>query len=203
MGWDSFADLAVDQDDEEVLRRYGMAGRPYILFVGTVEPRKNLSTLLDALVLLRTELGAIVPDLVVVGGWGWRSGTVRSRLRKDAAAHWFRAVPDAHLAAFYRGARFTVAPSFSEGWGLPVQESIAYGVPCIASSGGALPEAGAGLATLFDPTDTESLKKKMRHWIISDGTLAEERARIAKALSMIGRATWNDAAIALLRHALG
>jgi glycosyltransferase involved in cell wall biosynthesis len=205
MGWDSFGQVVAEGAccDEGGLGRYGLAGGRFILFVGTVEPRKNLPTLLDALDHLRADLGSAVPDLVVVGGWGWRSGSVRARLRKDRHVHWIRAVPDADLAAFYRAARFTVAPSYTEGWGLPVQESIAHGVPCIASSGGALPEAGAGLAVSFDPGDIEGLKKAMARWIVDDGALAEERERIAQELPAVRRATWNDAAEVLLKHALG
>jgi glycosyltransferase involved in cell wall biosynthesis len=205
MGWDSFGHVAADAGrcDEEVLGRYGLAGRPFILFVGTVEPRKNLPTLLDALDHLRGDLGSAVPELVVVGGWGWRSGAVRARLRRDRHVHWLRAIPDADLAAFYRAARFTVAPSYTEGWGLPVQESIAHGVPCIASSGGALPEAGAGLAVSFDPGDTEGLKKAMARWIVNDEALAKARERIAQELPAVRRTTWNDAAEVLLKHALG
>ena len=204
MGWDSFGHLVdAERRDDDVLRLHGLTGRRFILFVGTVEPRKNLPALLDALDRLRAELGAVVPDLVVVGGWGWRSGVVRARLRKDRHVHWFRAVPDADLAAFYRAACFTVAPSHTEGWGLPVQESIAYGIPCIASSGGALPEAGAGLAVSFDPADTEGLKKAMARWITDEGALAEARAKLARELPAVRRPTWNDAAEALLKHALG
>ncbi len=208
MGWDSFAHLA-DTDsvgarraDEDALRRYGLASKPFILFVGTVEPRKNLSVLLDALQDLRAELGSIVPDLVIAGGWGWKSGRVRARLRSDPRVHWFRGVVDADLAAFYRAARFTVAPSHTEGWGLPVQESIAHGVPCIASSGGALPEAGGGLATLFEPSDTKGLKEAMARWIVDEAALAEARARMAAAQTAL-RPTWSDACKVLLKHALG
>lgn len=204
MGWDSF-DHIVDAADheEDVLRRHGLNARRFILFVGTVEPRKNLPTLLDALDRLRAKLGAVVPDLVVVGGWGWRSGAVRARLRKDRHVHWFRAVPDSDLAAFYRAARFTVAPSYVEGWGLPVQESIAHGVPCIASSGGALSEAGAGLTVSFDPANTAALENAMARWITDEAALAEERARIVHEVAAVRRATWNDAAEVLLKHALG
>lgn len=206
MGWDSFAHLAAGDPasrrrDDEALRRRGLAGRRFILFVGTVEPRKNLAMLLDALESLRAELGSVVPDLVVVGGWGWRSGAVRTRLRRDRSVHWFRAVVDSDLAAFYRHALFTVAPSHTEGWGLPVQESIAHGVPCIASSGGALPEAGAGLAVSFEPSDMKGLKEAMTRWIVDDVALAEARARIA-AEQTAPRPTWNDAGRVLLEHAL-
>lgn len=206
MGWDSFAHLAAGDEvsrrrDQEALQRHGLAGRRFILFVGTVEPRKNLAMLLDALEGLRAELGPVVPDLVVVGGWGWRSGAVRARLRRDRSVHWFRAVLDSDLAAFYRHALFTVAPSHTEGWGLPVQESIAHGVPCIASSGGALPEAGAGLAVSFDPSDSRGLQQAMARWIVDDAALAEARARIAAA-DPGGRPTWRDAGKVLLQHAL-
>lgn len=207
MGWDSFAHLGAGdaearRRDQETLQRRGLAGRRFILFVGTVEPRKNLPTLLDALESLRAELGAVVPDLVVVGGWGWRSGTVRARLRRDRSVHWFRAVVDSDLAAFYRHALFTVAPSHTEGWGLPVQESIAHGVPCIASSGGALPEAGGGLAVPFEPSDVKGLKEAMARWIVDPAALAEARAALAAAQGA-PRPTWSDAGAALLNHALG
>ena len=66
-----------------------------------------------------------------------------------------------------------------------MQESIAHGIPCIASSGGALPEAGAGLAVSFNPADTEGLKKAMARWITDDGALAEARVRIAQGF--VGR----------------
>lgn len=207
MGWDSFSHLAKPSaaaQADHVLQHYGLAPtRPFILFVGTVEPRKNLASLLDALDELRRELGSRVPDLVVVGGWGWRSATVRSRLRKNPNVYWFRAVPDVDLVAFYRAAHFTVAPSHTEGWGLPVQESIAHGVPCIASSGGALPEAGAGLVVSFDPSQPAELKQAMAHWIVDEDALTEERARIARGLPTASRTTWNDAARALLKHAFG
>lgn len=206
MGWDSFVELGTEgsrRGDDHIRQRYGLAGRRFILFVGTVEPRKNLTTLLDALDELREELGSVVPDLVVVGGWGWRSGAVRGRLRRNRFVHWFRAVPDADLAVFYRGARFTVAPSHSEGWGLPVQESIAHGVPCISSSGGALPEAGAGLAVLFKPTDVAGLKHEMKRWITDDAALAKARTAIAHALPTVPRPRWAEAAKVLLQHAFG
>ncbi|HYD06888.1 MAG TPA: glycosyltransferase, partial [Reyranella sp.] len=107
----------------------------------------------------------------------------------------------ADLPAFYRGARFTVAPSYTEGWGLPVQESIAHGVPCIASSAGGLREAGRGLAWNFDPSDGAGLQAAMATWITDDGALAESRARIAAALKAGNLPTWNDAGRLLLKQA--
>ena len=117
--------------------------------------------------------------------------------------HWFRAASDADLAILYRHARFTVAPSFSEGWGLPVQESLALGVPCIASSGGAMPEAGHGLAELFDPDDRAALRAAIERWAADDGALAAARARILGEFPQLSRPTWDDAAARLLDHAFG
>jgi len=181
-----------------VLERLGLADRPFMLFVGTVEPRKNLPTLLDAVEALRRDLGERVPDLAVVGGGGWKSAEVRARLRRMPGVHWFRAATDADLAVLYRHARFTVAPSFSEGWGLPVQESLAHGVPCIASGMAPPHEAAQGLAELFDPSDGLALKAAMARWIVDDGALAAARHRIACSLAHTRRPTWNDAASFLL-----
>jgi len=210
MGWDSFAldgGEAGLEGDRAALRRLGLADRPFMLFVGTVEPRKNLATLLDAVEALRRELGAhrpdiVVPDLAVVGGGGWKSAEVKARLRRMPGVHWFRAATDADLAVLYRHARFTVAPSFSEGWGLPVQESLAHGVPCIASCGGAMPEAAHGLAELFEPSDGMALKAAMARWIVDDGALAAARERITCNLARTRLPTWDDAAAFLLTHAM-
>lgn len=208
MGWDSFHPSpgtlrgGGPASDDVVLRRMGLADRPFILFVGTVEPRKNLPTLLDALAALRSRLGAQVPDLVVVGGWGWRSAGLKARIQVDRTVHWFRSTSDAELTILYRRALFSVAPSFSEGWGLPVQESLAHGLPCIASSGGALPEAAHGLAELFDPTDVRALESLMAVWITDEEALAAARARILDALAASDLPTWDHAAALMLRRAL-
>jgi alpha-1,3-rhamnosyl/mannosyltransferase len=199
MGWDSFE--RANDDDAATLQRYGLADRAFILFVGTVEPRKNLATLLDAMDALRRELGDRVPTLVVVGVYGWQAAKIAARLRRSPSVAWLRSVRDADLPAFYRRARFTVAPSHTEGWGLPAQESIAHGVPCLASSGGAQREAGHGLARHFDPADTAGLKAALADWITDDAALAEARARIARALEGGGFATWNDAGRVLLAQA--
>jgi glycosyltransferase involved in cell wall biosynthesis len=204
MGWDGFdrEDGLDPAGDRPALRRLGLADRPFMLFVGTVEPRKNLGLLLDAVAALRRRLGERVPDLAVVGGGGWKSAAVRARLRDMPGVHWFRAATDADLAVLYRRARFTVAPSLSEGWGLPVQESLAHGVPCIASTGGAMPEAAHGLAELFDPTDGAALEGAMERWILDEATLAAARARIAAFLARQPRPTWDDAASFLLAWAM-
>jgi glycosyltransferase involved in cell wall biosynthesis len=150
---------------------------------------------------LRRDLGERVPELVVVGGYGWSAKGLAARLRRNPHTRWLTRVRDADLSAIYRAALFTVSPSYSEGWGLPVQESIAHGVPCIASTGGALRESGRGLAVHFDPLDPASLKSAMAHLITDGAALQRERARIAEALGSEHFPTWNDAGQVLLKQA--
>jgi glycosyltransferase involved in cell wall biosynthesis len=204
MGWDSFARPISDPHatlDKAVLERHHIAGAPFILFVGTVEPRKNVSALLDSLDELRARLGGAVPRLVIAGSYGWRAPEVRRRLQRAARAghvSWLKSVDDKELAVLYRNARFTVMPSHGEGWGLAVQESIAQGVPCIASSGGATREAGRDLATYFDPSRPGELTEAMAKWIKDEGALAESRSRIQQALGTADFPTWAQAGKVLL-----
>jgi len=206
MGWDSFgrgramAPVGV----QAVLDRHGIGRRPFVLFVGTIEPRKNVSALLDAIEGLRRQLGAGAPALVVVGGYGWRARAERARLRRgdrQGDLFWVRNVGDEELRALYSAARFTVMPSHGEGWGLAVQESIALGVPCIASSGGATREAGRDLAVYVDPARPLDLQRAMAAWVVDDAALATARARIERALRTEAFASWNDAARILLSQA--
>lgn len=206
MGWDSFdrAPIVGPAGDQAMLERHGIAGRPFILFVGTIEPRKNVPALLDAMDSLRRRLGDRAPTLVVAGGYGWRAPEVRARLRqgmRDGHLLWMTNLSDGDLGALYRGARFTVMPSHGEGWGLAVQESIALGVPCIASFGGATREAGLDLAAYFDPARPAELESAMMTWIVDEGALADARARIARALESENFPSWNDAGKVLLAQA--
>ena len=107
----------------------------YALFVGTLEPRKNLALLLE----LWPELRRDRPDwpaLVVVGGWGWKTDELRDRVASASREGWLHAlgyVDDAPLLALYRGARFLVFPSLYEGFGLPLLEAMAVGCPVVCS----------------------------------------------------------------------
>jgi glycosyltransferase involved in cell wall biosynthesis len=205
MGWDSFGRARIAPvGAQAMLDRHGIGRRVFILFVGTIEPRKNVSVLLDAMDSLRAQLGSRVPALVVVGGYGWRAPAERARLlrgQREGHLFWIRNVSDDELRAFYSAARFTVMPSHGEGWGLAVQESIALGVPCIASSGGATREAGRDLAVYFDPSRPQDLRQAMAIWIVYEEELAKSRARIEDELGKGSFPAWNDAARVLLSEA--
>lgn len=208
MGWDSFdplRDAGRDRlSDRLVLGRHGLIDKPFMLSVGTIEPRKNVTALLDAADGLRARFGDVMPRLVIVGGYGWKAAEVRTRLAsgsRNGTLVWLENLSDGDLGVLYRNALFTVMPSHGEGWGLAVQESLALGVPCIASNAGATCEAGLDLATYFDPSSSEGLTRAMVAWISDAEALAAARDRIARALATRKFPSWNDAGSVLLRSA--
>jgi glycosyltransferase involved in cell wall biosynthesis len=137
-----------------------------------------------------------MPRLVIVGGYGWKAAEVRARLAagsRNGTLVWLENLSDVDLGVLYRNALFTVMPSHGEGWGLAVQESLALGVPCIASDAGATREAGLDLATYFDPSSSEGLTRAMAAWISDGAALAAARDRIARALATQTFPSWNDA----------
>ena len=131
----------------------------YVLMVSTIEPRKNHLLLFRVWQrLLKAMDPAAVPDLVFAGRAGWMVEDFMQMLENTGNLGGriilLPQLDDRALAALYRGCLFTVYPSFYEGWGLPVTESLAFGRPCIISNATSLPEAGGHLARYFDPEDT-------------------------------------------------
>ena len=141
------------------LASLGLAGRPYILSVATLEPRKNLRRLLAAH-LLWSSISPGVPDLVLVGPKGWGRDLPPSR-----AAHLAGEVTDSELTGLYAGALAVVYVPLAEGFGLPAAEAMSLGVPVVASS--AVPSA-AGAAIEVDPTDVESIAEGLRRAVEDD-----------------------------------
>jgi glycosyltransferase involved in cell wall biosynthesis len=137
---------------EAVRARHGLS-RPYVLTVGTLEPRKNLLTLLRAFDQLGPDSRG--RDLVVVGGRGWQDGPLVSALKDrlpSQRVRWLGYVPESELAALYTGADLFVYASTLEGFGLPILEAMACGTPVIASDIDALREVG-GDAARYVPAD--------------------------------------------------
>jgi len=160
----------------------GMTPPRYILFVSTIEPRKNLGVLLDAFERLRAR-GAYDGSLVVVGKIGWKAATIARRLRAPGVVHLDYLDP-ADLAAVYAGAELFVFPSIYEGFGFPLLEAMAHGVPSIAARSSSLPEIGGDAALYFDPHDALSLEALMERALtdraLRDDLAARGRARAAE-----------------------
>ncbi|MCZ7630694.1 MAG: glycosyltransferase [Microthrixaceae bacterium] len=131
----------------------------YLLVVGTLEPRKNQALVLDAFDRLSKRHGTL--GLVLVGRQGWMVEDLAERIRSHPLSGtrllWPDAVTDGQLAWLYQHAFLTIAPSLYEGLGVPVMEALGYGSPTLASTGGALAEAGGGHVEVMDPDDVDAL----------------------------------------------
>jgi glycosyltransferase involved in cell wall biosynthesis len=177
----------------------GLPGR-YILFVSTIEPRKNLGVLLDAYERVR---GAH-PDvaLVVVGKVGWKSESLVPRLRRTGIVHLDYLDP-ARLASVYRDATVFVMPSIYEGFGFPLLEAMTHGVPSIAAHSSSLPEIGGDAALYFEPSDSRALEAQLAN-VLSDEALRTDLAKRGRAQA--AKFSWARAAektLAVLRQAAG
>lgn len=165
----------------------------YILFLGTLEPRKNVDGLLEAYSALVTRRPD-VPPLVLAGGAvpgaeSWREAICRAPLAGRVTYHGY--VADADRQSVYAGARLLVLPSFDEGFGMPVAEAMSLGIPVVASSRGALPEVSGGAAMLVEPEDICGLSDAIERMVF-DPVLAK---RLAEAgLREAKRFTWERAA---------
>ena len=149
---------------DEALRgaaaRYGLPPR-YVLAVGTLEPRKNLTALLEAFARLRRG-GAVGPELrlVLAGARGWLDEPIFRTVRAlglEAAVHFPGFIDDDDLPAVYSGAALFVFPSLYEGFGLPPLEAMACGVPVVTSNVSSMPEVAGDAALLVDPRDVDGL----------------------------------------------
>lgn len=142
-----------------VLQHYGLIPGGYTLYVGTIEPRKNLERLLIAYESLPVQVRQRWP-LVLAGARGWQSGALHNRIGRGAAAGWVRYleyVPQHDLPLVYAGARLFAYPSLYEGFGLPPLEAMASGVPVVTSNVSSLPEVVGGAALTIDPLDISAL----------------------------------------------
>ncbi len=158
----------------------------YILFVSTIEPRKNLRVLLDAFERLKKR-GAYDGELVVVGRMGWKSDDLIPRLRSRDVLH-LDYLPPNELASVYRKAEIFVFPSIYEGFGFPLLEAMASGVPSIAARSSSLPEVGADAALYFDPSNARELEGAIEQ-LLKDRGLCEEL--IARGKRRVAEFRWD------------
>jgi glycosyltransferase involved in cell wall biosynthesis len=194
-------------DDREVIRawkaRRGLPER-MVLFVGTLEPRKNLPLLLEAYARLRQT--GCTHTLVVAGGKGWYYQAIEAtveRLGLRDAVLFPGFVPDEELPLWYNAAELFVYPSLYEGFGLPPLEAMACGTPVITSNAASLPEVVGDAGVVVDAHDVTALARAMAD-LLGD---AERRRRLraaglARARQFTWRATANRTA-ALYHEILG
>lgn len=133
--------------------------KSYILFVSTIEPRKNLETLVKAFEILREE-GRYSGELVVAGKVGWKAEPILATMKSSRWSSSIRHVDYVdrdRLSELYAGADVFVLPSIYEGFGFPILEAMTHGVPVVAARSSSLPEVGGDAAVYFDPTNASEL----------------------------------------------
>lgn len=174
-----------------VLGRYGLSAGTYLLFVGALEPRKNVSRLLDAVGMLR-ERGIDVPPLVLVGPPGWRNEAIHARAMSSATrVRLLGYVPQSDVVALMAGAAVFTLPSLYEGFGLPVLEAMACGTPVLTSRNGALAEIAGDAALLVEPTDVEEIAAGLEK-VLGDSQLRLDLSR--RGLARAAQLSWERTA---------
>lgn len=156
--------------------------KPYVLYLGTIEPRKNVDTLLDAWQSFRLRHDF---DLIVAGASGWAGEKTLARLTaKPNGVRYLGYVPEDELPGLTAGATAFVYPSLYEGFGLPVAQAMAAGVPVITSNTSCLPEVAGGGALLVDPRSAAEIQGAMEKVLESPSLQQELRtAGVARARS--------------------
>lgn len=143
------------------LKKYGLELHNYSLYVGTIEPRKNLEALLKAYKLLPNASKQKWP-LILIGYRGWRSDELHQRIKQAEIEGWVRYlgfVDEGDLPLIFAGARLFTFPSLYEGFGLPVLEAMASGVPVVCSNAATLPEVAGDAAAMCHPEDVDTLSQ--------------------------------------------
>lgn len=177
-----------DNDKTEVAQ---LLDEKYILSVSTIEGRKNHAALFYA-IKEAARRGIDLPKIVIAGRNGWLTDDIRYTIKNDIETSKniviLNDIDDNQLAWLYRNCLFTVFPSFYEGWGMPIAESLAYGKFCLASNTSSMPEIAGTLIDYFSPYDTGELLEKIVEYLDNDLRLSKE-ALIAEQYSPT---TWQE-----------
>jgi len=141
--------------------------RPYVLYVGSIEPRKNVDGLLNAWQSVRASIRSEF-DLVIAGPPGWAYEETMNRLKQSAAGvNYLGYIPEAELPSLFAGATVFAYPSFYEGFGFPVAQAMAAGVPILTSNVSSLPEIAGASAVLVDPRSDQEIRGGLERLLTS------------------------------------
>ena len=174
---------------EDLKEKFGISSH-YILFVGTLQPRKNIVKLIQAF----SKITKQDIELVIVGKKGWQYEEILAAPEKfgiKTKVKFLDSVSDSDLPLIYKKALCFVLPSLYEGFGLPILEAMQYGCPVLTSNVSSLPEAGGDAAVYFNPEDIDEIASKIED-VISDPKLREEM--IKKGYNQIKKFSWEKTA---------
>ena len=179
-------------NDLAILDKHGIR-KPYFLHVGTIEPRKNIITLIDAYTAFR-QSSDCNHSLVLTGMVGWKSAKIMKAI-KDNPYHDDIIVTGhaekSDLPVIYSMCEAFIYPSFYEGFGLPLLEAMSCGAPCIASNTSSIPEVGGDAPLYFDPFDKDELQRCMKK-VAKDASLQNEMRRAS--LNRANKFGWEETA---------
>lgn len=166
----------------------------YVLFVGTLQPRKNIQRLIEAF----SKVDSPSLDLVIIGKKGWMYEEILKAPKKfeiENKVKFLDYVSDEDIPAFYKNAECFILPSLYEGFGLPVLEAMKYGCPVLTSNVSSLPEAGGGAAVYFDPLNVSDISAKIKLVLENKGL----QAKMAETgLEQVKKFSWEKAAFETL-----
>jgi alpha-1,3-rhamnosyl/mannosyltransferase len=169
--------------------RHNLA-RPYVLFVGTIEPRKNLDTLMDAWQQLAPSLREEY-ELILAGPVGWGNTSVVRRAEALCGVRYISYVPEADLAGITAGATAFAYPSLYEGFGFPVAQALAAGVPVLTSNVSSMPEVTGAAGILVDPHSAREIAAGLEN-LLTSASLRENLSREGRLRA--GRFRWEECA---------
>ncbi len=178
---------------DELQKKYTISSK-YILFVGTLQPRKNVARLIEAFSLLKKEKKYEDVELVLVGKKGWLYEDILIAPKKYdvvSSVRFLDFVPNEDLPSLYKNAQCYVLPSLYEGFGLPVLEAMKYGCPVITSNVSSLPEAGGDAALYIDPENAKDIAEKITKILDNKDTREE---MIKKGYEHLKKFSWEKAA---------
>jgi glycosyltransferase involved in cell wall biosynthesis len=174
----------IEEKEKDALRQKRGLTQGFLLYLGTLEPRKNLLTLIEAYAQLRKE-HAIQEKLVIAGGRGWLYGSILAKVQEvglESEVIFPGFVADEEQPVWYHAASAFVYPSLYEGFGLPVAEALACGTPVVTSNISSLPEAGASIALSVDPRNVDALAQAL-YKALTDQTIRQRCRALASSVA--------------------
>ncbi|MEI8338946.1 MAG: glycosyltransferase family 1 protein [bacterium] len=175
---------------DKVKAKYGIK-KEYLLYLGTIEPRKNIEGIIDAYSGLDESIKNEY-ELVLAGGKGWLDDEIQKKISSNINKIGY--VDEADIPALYSGAKIFLYPSHYEGWGMQILESMACGTPVITANNSSLSEAGGSAAIYINNNDSQDLKDKIS-LLLNDKTLYSKSVQMG--IKHAGQFTWQKSAIKL------
>jgi len=192
--------------DEEIQRFRKIQGlkNGYLLFLGTLEPRKNITRLIEAYAHFRNTYGGREEKLVLVGGKGWLYESIFEKVQQlglESEVIFPGFVSDTEQLIWYHAASAFVYPSLYEGFGMPVVEALACGIPVVTSNVSSLPEAGATLALTVDPYDERAMAGAFYQALTDESIRERGRTQAASVVQRFSARTMVEETISVYEQA--